>query len=96
MDTQITIEPVSLDEFVTWINGILAQIYHFIQYASPPFFMVLFALGAIMLVVGALFGASRIRGAGVATLLLGAIAFLIINNAEAVVGVLESFADRGP
>lgn len=95
-EKNVEVKSVSLDSFTEWVKGILWDSFQFIQGISTPLFMILFGIGAVVLVLGALFGVPRMRGAGVAVLILGAIAYLIVHQAPDIVGVLEGFTRKGP
>lgn len=92
----IEVKSVSMSAFTDWVYNMLIQFFQMVQSISVPLFMVLFGIGGITLVIGALFGSSRMRGAGAGALIFGVIAYLIIQQAPAIIGVLEEFVQSGP
>ncbi|MFD1362741.1 hypothetical protein [Lentibacillus salinarum] len=96
MNEKGEVESVSLSEFGNWIVETIEQFLTMLQNISSPLFMVVLGISAFVLVLGVLLGSNKLRGAGGGGLLFAIIAFLIVRNAETVVGVLESFTNNAP
>lgn len=90
------VDPVSLNDFTEWVKHMLTQFFGMLTDISTPLFMIFFGLAAFVLVLGILLGSNRMRGAGGGGLIIGVIAFLIVKNADSIIGVLEGFTQSAP
>lgn len=96
MGDSTVIKAVSLKDFSQWVTDMLNQVFQAIQGLSTPLFMVIIAVSGFVLVLGVLFGSSRLRGAGGGGLILVFVAYLIVKHADTIIGVLESIGQSAP
>jgi len=90
------VESVSMTEFGDWIVEMIEDFIDMMENVSSPFFITVFGISAFVLVLGIVLGSNKLRGAGGGGLIFSIIAFLIIRNADTVVGILESFSQNAP
>ncbi|GGK22954.1 hypothetical protein GCM10010965_14780 [Caldalkalibacillus thermarum] len=96
MERNVEIRPMSLEQFTDWLVGVILQFFYLLQQISVPIFLVMFGLGGIVLIVGMLFGSSRMRGAGGGTLIMAIFGFILVWLAPTIVQILEDLVSTAP
>lgn len=82
----------SWERLEEWVANILIRFIEFLQNTSPLFILFAVFVGAGLLLVGTLFGAKALRGAGIAGILAAVAAYLIIRNAPALLLMIHDLA----
>lgn len=90
------VEAVSMNDFSAWIVGILKDLISFVETVAAPLLIFIFSLSAIILVLGVFSGSRSMRSSGAGGLICGIIAFLIVQNSDAVISVLEGWSHMAP
>mgnify|MGYP006892264047 CR=1 FL=1 len=96
LERDVEIEIMSLEQFTEWLVGVLMQFFYLLQEISAPVFLVMFGLGIFVLVVGILFGSSRMRGAGGGTLIMSIVGFILAWLSPTIVEILEDIVSTAP
>ena len=96
MERNVEIKSMSLEQFSDWLVGVILQFFYLLQQISVPVFLVMFGLGGIVLVIGMLFGSSKMRGAGGGTLIMAIVGFILVWLAPTIVQILEDIVGTAP
>lgn len=96
IDRQSGIGSVAFNDFVAWFYNLLIDFFRAIQMISTPIFLIMFGIGGIVLILGFLFSSSKLKGAGGGTLIISAIAYILVMLAPKILAILEDIVKTAP
>lgn len=87
---------VAFSDFVNWFYNLLIDFFQALQMISTPVFLIMFGIGGFVLILGFLFGSSKMRGAGGGTLIISVVAFVLVQFSPHIVEILKDIVKTAP